>query len=103
MLGRRTAADCAEGLGDYSRERRAECRNQASWCKQGNTQGGLERRPAAREGFVEASGVAGEPALAAALRCWCTEIPTFLSYFPNQYLEFSVFTAHQSKHEIFVG
>ena len=52
---------------------------------------------------MEASGVAGEPALAAALRCWCTEIPTFLSYFPNQYLEFSILTAHQSKHKIFVG
>ena len=52
-------------------------------CKQGNTQGGLERRPAAREGFVEASGVAGEPALAAALRCSCNEIPTFFSDFPN--------------------
>ena len=25
LLGRRTAADCAEGLGDCSRERRAEC------------------------------------------------------------------------------
>ena len=63
-MGRRTAADCAEGLGDYSRERRA-----ASRCKQADTQEGLERRPAAREGFGEASGVADEPALAAALRC----------------------------------
>ena len=57
----------------------------------------------AREGFGEASGVADEPALAAALRCCCTEIPTFFSNFPNQYLEFSVITAHQSKHKIFVG
>ena len=57
----------------------------------------------AREGSGEASGVADEPALAAALRCWCTEIPTFFSNFPNQFLEFSVFTARQGKHKIFVG
>ena len=83
MLGRRTAADCAEGQGDCSRERRVECRNQASRCKQENIQGSLERRPVAREGSGEASGVADEPALAAALRCSCNEIPTFFSDFPN--------------------